>query len=80
MTDTPEQSREEPHEYLSPDEELALEIAQALIEVGLIREAKGDPLKQGIRAGNLRSEDWRLMIEDGLFNPARTGGEGEDAE
>jgi len=47
----------------SPQEQLAQEITDALIESKLVAADKRKRLQKKIAAGELKAEDWSLMIE-----------------
>jgi hypothetical protein len=67
MTDTPQQNGEEPSTRPSPNEELATEIVQALVEAGFIAESRRDRLGASMARGKTRQEDWKLWIEQTTF-------------
>jgi hypothetical protein len=50
---------------MHPDEELALLIANRLVDGGLIDPDRRDEVSTSIAAGTARPEDWRLWIELG---------------
>jgi hypothetical protein len=50
---------------MSPDEELALLIANRLIEEGFIDARRSDDVSAKIAAGTATVDDWRLWIELG---------------
>lgn len=51
---------------LSPNEELAVTIADALVAQGLIVERKKEELLSKLSSGNAREEDWRQWIEEAI--------------
>jgi len=48
---------------ITPQEELAREITDALIESKLIADGRREKLQKKIAAGEIKAEDWSLMIE-----------------
>jgi hypothetical protein len=47
----------------TPSEHLASEVADALIEAGLLRADKRDGIATKIATGQMKAEDWRLEID-----------------
>lgn len=47
----------------SPSTHLASEVADALIEAGLLRADKRDGIVAKIATGQMKGEDWRLEID-----------------
>ena len=52
MTETP-----------SPSKALSTEVVDRLIEAGLLRADKRDPLIAKIASGDMKGEDWKLEID-----------------
>ncbi len=48
---------------LTPSQRLAKEIAQALVEEGLVEKAKSQKLELGLAEGSLGPGDWRVFVE-----------------
>jgi hypothetical protein len=48
---------------LTPNEELATIITDALAEAGLISDPRQDELRKKLADGSVRQEDWRLWLE-----------------
>ncbi len=57
---------------LSPDEALAVTITDAIAAANLVIAEKLPRVRDGLRKGNLTSDDWKLLIE--LGNPDKTAG------
>ncbi len=47
----------------SPNEELAVLIATALVDARLVSETRTEELRDKLTRGVMRQEDWRLLIE-----------------
>ena len=47
----------------TPSQHLASEVADALIEAGLLRADKRDGIVAKIATGQIKGEDWRLEID-----------------
>ena len=62
---------------MSPDEELALLIANRLIEEGFVDPARHDTVSSKLATGTATIEDWRLWIELG---PKAQQDEASDAQ
>jgi len=61
---------------MTPDEELADQIASVLIENGLVDPSKALELKAKIATGTANEQDWRLWVE---LSPIVTKGESRNA-
>ena len=48
---------------LSPNDTLAQEVVNKLVDAGLISKAKAAEVLAKVKAGNATSEDWKLWIE-----------------
>lgn len=48
---------------LTPNEQLAKQVADKLVGEGLIRADKLDEAMRGLAKGTLKSTDWRLLLE-----------------
>lgn len=48
---------------VSPDEALAEEIVNALVEANLMDKAKAAATKKKIAAGSMDQDDWRALVE-----------------
>jgi hypothetical protein len=51
---------------LSADEQLAQEIAAALIREQIVRKERENELRAMLSGGRMKAEDWKLYIEMGL--------------
>ena len=58
-----------------PNDQLANLIAGKLVEEGLITSDHKDRVLSGLKAGSLKGQDWRLLLEI-----AADGEEGEDGQ
>lgn len=58
---------------LSPSEQLAIKIADALIEKELVTDADASRMQQQMAAGKLKSEDWRILIEKAIDKGVSNG-------
>lgn len=67
-----------PNPDLTPDEELAEQIANRLVEAGFVDAARGEAVAAKIATGSATGEDWRLWIELGLVGPTTGAGDAED--
>lgn len=47
----------------SPNDQLAMQIADALVAAGLIRDSHNAPLLSKLKAGGAKQEDWDLWID-----------------
>lgn len=61
---------------LTPQEDLAQEITDALIESKLIADGRREKLQAKIAAGELKAEDWSLMIETAIGQDASSNEDG----
>lgn len=60
---------------VSPNDQLADLVAEKLTEEGLISSDRKDQVLSGLKAGSLKGQDWRLLLEI-----AADGEEGEDGQ
>lgn len=54
------------HEKKTPSEELSEIVVSQLVDSGLILEVDGKSAIREMSAGNLKGEDWRLLIEKAI--------------
>jgi hypothetical protein len=54
------------HENKTPSEELSEIVVSQLVDSGLMLEADGKSAIREMSAGNLKGEDWRLLIEKAI--------------
>ena len=52
-------------ESLSPNDTLAQEVVNKLVEAGLVTKAKAAEVLAKVKAGTATSEDWKLWIDLG---------------
>lgn len=58
---------------LSPNDTLAEEVVNKLVEAGLVSKAKAAEVMAKVKAGTATSEDWKLWID--LGQAKKTGGQ-----
>jgi len=63
---------------LSPNDRLADETADALVEAGLITATHEDALREKLRAGGVKQEDWNLWVDVATSPETEQSGEGAD--
>ncbi len=56
---------------LSPDEQVAQQIASQLTARGLVRAAQATVLARGLADGTLKAADWRVLAENAIEVEAR---------
>jgi hypothetical protein len=56
---------------LTPDEQLAEKITEAIGAAKLVNKEKLSRIREGLRKGSLSSADWKLLVE--LGTPAKAG-------
>jgi hypothetical protein len=61
---------------LSPNDSLAEEVVDKLVDAGLVPKAKAAEVTAKVKAGTATSEDWKLWIDLGQ---AQKKSEGKDA-
>lgn len=47
----------------SPNDRIADDIADALVDAGLIPAGHGDALREKLKAGGVKQEDWNLWVD-----------------
>lgn len=63
---------------LSPNDRLADEIAAALVEAGLITITHEASLRERLKAGGVKQEDWNLWVDVATSPEATQAGEDAD--
>lgn len=63
---------------LSPNDRLADEVADALVEAGLILTTHEKALRGKLKAGGVTQEDWNLWVD--VATSPKTEQDGEDAD
>lgn len=63
---------------LSPNDRLANDIADALVEAGLITTTHENALREKLKVGGVKQEDWNLWVD--VATSPETEQDGEDAD
>lgn len=61
----------------TPTQQLADEITSALVDAGLIEAKRKNDLVKKITAGNIKSDDWSLLVERAIEVAGKESSDGQ---